>query len=321
MPEDVAQRKDTTSQGSLQDFIDLAQEAKSGQASLLNLVHQLREDESNRVAQVVQPHAAGTPGFSNNPLEQPEQYKEVQAAMARRDVLAAMVTKEQAKDTSHIRHIFNEEIPRNVVASCEDLIINGIGDGITGLFHVGDALSFASEEHYETAGGCNQSRALFYYHTLQMYANRAGRMPTHIILPYTEILQLLTSGQRAPNAARVFPNKLFGVPVIESNAIPEGRGLIIAADEIVLASSPGLEWEFGHSNNELEARGLSAIMLKCKMGLLIKRPETIARLSLDNEHFSSSPGANPAFHQRPCKPRYRQTGPFRRRISPNQENR
>ena len=272
------------------------------------------------MAQVVQPHIAGMPGFSNNPLAQPEHYKEVQTTMAWKDVLAAMVSKEQAKDTSYIRHIFNEDVPRNVVASCEDQLINGNGAGITGLFNVGDALSVASDDRSKDAGRVELTRAFFYYNALQIYVGRTGRKPTHIILPYTEILQLLAAGQRVPKATQIFPNRLFGVPVIESHAIPEGRGLMIAADEIVLASSPGLEWEFGHSNDELEERDLSAIFLKCKMGLLIKRPETIARLSLNNEHFRSSPGANPAFRRRPCNPRYRQTRPAHKRISSHQES-
>ena len=317
MPDDVSQREDTKSRGNLQDFIDVAQEAQSGQLSLLNLVHQLREGESNRVTQVVQPHAAGTPGSSNNPLAQPEQCKEVQATMAWKSVVAAMVTKEQARDTGDIRHIFNEDVPRNVVAACEDQLINGNGAGITGLFNVGDALSVASDDDLGENEERNQTRATFYYHALQMYISRARRKPTHIILPYTEIIQLLPQGQKVLNTARVFPNKFLGMTVIGSKAVPEGRGLMIAADEIVLASSPGLKWEFGHSNDELESQDLSAIILKCKMGLLIKRPETIARLSLNNEHFPSLPGSNPTFRRRPCKPRYRQTKPFRKRISPN----
>ena len=97
IPEDVSLRKDTKSEGNLQDFIDIIRETKSGQGLLLSLVHQLCEGESNRVAHVVQPHAAGIPGFSNNPLAQLEQYREVQATIAWKGVVAAMVTKEQAK--------------------------------------------------------------------------------------------------------------------------------------------------------------------------------------------------------------------------------
>lgn len=317
MPDDVSQREDTKSRGNLQDFIDVVQEAKSGQTSLLSLVHQLHEDKGNRVAQVIQPHAAGMPGFSNNPLVQPEPCKEVRAIMAWKDVVAAMVTKEQAKNTSHMRYIFNEEVPQNVVASCEDQLINGNGAGITGLFNVGDALSVASDDDLSEDEGRNQTRETFYYHALRMYISRARRRPTHIILPDTEIIQLLPQGQKVLNTARVFPNKFLGMTVIGSKAVPEGRGLMVAADEIVLASSPGLKWEFGHSNDELESQDLSAIILKCKMGLLIKRPETIARLSLNNEHFPSLPGSNPIFRRRHCKPRYRQTRPFRKRISPN----
>lgn len=338
MPEDVAQRKDIKSQGSLQDFIDIAHEAKSDQVSLLSLVHQLREDESNRVAQVVQPHVAGMPGFSNNPLAQPEKYQEVQTTMDWKEVLAVMVTKEQAKDTNHIRHIFNEEVPRNVVASCEDQLINGNGDGITGLLHASGAISPTFEESYEESPGCDISRVAFLRNELQSYASRTGRKPTHIILPYPEILELAASGQRMANAARGFPNKLCGVPIIESKYVPEGRGLIIAADEIVLASSPGLEWEFGHSNSELEAHDLSAIILKCKMGLLINRPETLVQLrfygpNVENKYWREAlaKAMKPASIQspnrqerascrRPSKPSYGKTRLARERFLNKQES-
>lgn len=267
LPEIVSQGERIKSPGSLRDFLKTAPKT-----TLSSLVY---KSPSSR-GQVVQPCDSGKPGFSNKPLAQLEQYTpcEVQATMAWKSIIAAVVTREQAQNEKYIRHIFNADVPRNIVAACEDQLINGSESKFTGLLQASDA------DHL----GLNEKRLDFFYKVLEEYAGRAGRMPTHIILPYTEILKLLMSKQqRMTYAAQGFRHKLFdvfGVPVIESTAIPENRGLIIAVDEIVLASPPGLEWEFGYSNSELEARDLSAIILKCKMGLLIKRPETIRQLYL-----------------------------------------
>ncbi len=277
-PGNISQRKDVQSEGGLWDFFKIANENKSGGDLLLGLV--LRET-GNR-AKVVQPYTSGKPGFSNKPLAQPELYtpNEVQATMAWKNVVAAVVIGQRTGEESYQDFILNYVVPRNVVASCEDQLINGTGSEITGLLHTGD----------EDCLTRNEEPIDFLHRALKEYASRAGRMPTHIVLPYTEILALLASGQRMANAARGFRNKsfeVFGVPVIESTAIPENRGLIVAADEITLATSPGMEWEFGHRNKELESCGLSAIILKCQLGLLIKRPEAVVRLNFDGTPLPS----------------------------------
>ena len=237
-----------------------------------------------------------------------------------------------------MRHIFNEEVPPNVVASCEDQLINGNGDGITGLLHASGATSCEGGDRYQREPGSDITRVGFLRQELQSYASRTGRRPTHIILPYAEMLELVVSGRRMANAARGFTNNLFGVPIIESKAVPEGHGLIIASDEIVLASSPGLEWEFGHSNSELESLDLSAIILKCKMGLLIKRPETIVRLRFQGPNLNdkywreafeqairpvptqSSNRQERASCRRPSKPSYGKSRTVRSRFPSKQEN-
>ena len=282
LPEIVSQEKDAQSQGSLQDFIEIARETSSDRFLLPSLAHQLFEG-TDKVAQVVQPYAFGAPGFSNELVEQlkedpPNKIKET---MAKRNIVAAVVLKKQADNKDYIRHIINEDVPRNVVASCEDQIINGNKSGAKGLLHADEAVSYTHSDALPNFISNDASRIPFYYHTLRAYASKANRMPTHIILPHMEIMRILDSVKTTAYATQEFPNKLFGIPVIESKFIQEGRGLMLAVDEILLASSPDLEWQFGCSTNALKSRGLSAIILKCKMGLLINRPETIFRLTLD----------------------------------------
>lgn len=294
LPEDVSRKKLVASEGSLKDVIRFARtKNKSGAYWLLSLILTRFGGASTR-AQIIQPHAAGMPGFANKPLAQPEQYipSKARPTMARQSVVAAVVSKEHAKDERYIRSIINNEVPNNVVASCEDLLINGNGSKFKGLLHTSD----------EERLGMNEERLDFFYKILGEYASRAGRMPTHIILPYTEILKLLTSRQqRMAYAAQGFRLKMFevfGVPVIESDAIPENHGLVIAADEIVLYLPSGLKWKFGHSNNELKACGLATIMLEFEMGLMIKRPETIRQLYLHAPfERNHTPDVSKPFHK------------------------
>ena len=285
LPEIVSHKERIKSPGNLRDFLKDAPKT-----TLSSLVY---KGPSSR-GQVVQPCDSGKPGFSNKPLVQLEQYTpdEIQAHMAWKSIIAAVVTREKAQSDKYIQHIFHADVPRNIVAACEDQIINGSGSKFTGLLQASD------EERLELG----EERIDFFYRVLEEYASRTGRMPTHIMLPYTEILKLLISKQqRITYAAQGFRHKsfdVFGVPVIESAAIPENRGLILAVDELVLASPPGLEWEFGYSNSELEARDLLAIVLRCKMALLLKRPETIRQLSLhtpfERNHTSD---ASKTFHK------------------------
>ena len=274
LPEDVSQETLMTSSG-IRDVIGFAiTRNKSGGALLLSLIPTLFGGASTR-AQVVQPHDSGTPGFANKPLAQPEHYtpNAVQATMTQQSVVAAVVIREHSDDEKYIRSIINTEVPRNVVASCEDLLINGDGSGFTGLLQSSD------EERLKPG----EKQIDFFYRVLEEYASRAGRMPTHILLPYAEILRLLLSKQRMTYAAQSFRHKcfeVFGVPVIASDALPNNRGLLLAADEMVLAFPPGLKWKFGYRNSELESLDLAAIMLEFKMGLMVKRPEAIKQLSL-----------------------------------------
>ena len=276
LPEKLLVPMGIPSQAVLQDFIQADQKLLPGQESFLSLIPQrlYPEGADSGKEEVVQPLASRGPGFSNRLLEQPEKYasSKVKTTMILEGVIAAIVTTDQALDKNYIRFVINEEVARNVVAFCEDRIINGNGSQGTGLLDVGGA------NPTKILG--NENRIRFYCRALREYANSARRAPTHIVLPYTEILELLMEQNKAL-AAPGFPNKLFGIPIIESNAVPEAQGLILAIDEIFLSSYPSMKWEFGHIDSEARNRDLATICLGCKINLAIKCSKAIKKLDLE----------------------------------------
>lgn len=266
-PEDLSESDPVDTPGSLQDFIKAPRTYKPGQALLLDLVQQLLcETNEDSAVRIAEPHTSREPGFSNQSTIYTPNHTETPLCCQK--VVAAIVIKEHAKDTRYRRRIINEDVVQNVVACCEDRLINNTTKGL---------VRGKDEDAMQRPG--NKTRMEFYYEVLKEYAIGTSRMPTHIVLPGTEILELFEE-QRRGGSYQGFSNKLFGVPVISSDALSKRRGLIIAVDELVLCSSPGLKWEFGCNHGEFEQSDLSAIMLECKMGLWSKRPETIFQLSL-----------------------------------------
>ena len=276
LPEGLSLPMDISSQAILQDFIQADQKRLPGRESFLSLIPQrlYPEGAESWREEVVQSHASMEPGFSSKLLKKPKKYipSEAKETTILKGVIAAIVTTEQALDKNYIRFVINEEVARNVVAFCEDRIINGNGNQATGLLSVGGA--------NPAARSGDENRTRFYCRALQEYTNSAGRAPTHIVLPYTAILELLAE-QEIALAAPGSPSKLFGIPIIESNAISEAHGLILAVDEIVLASYPGLQWEFRHVDSEARNLDLARICLRCKMNLIIKHSKAIKKISLE----------------------------------------
>ena len=255
-------------QVSLLDFISAPRTPVPGRVLLLDIVQKLLcKAEADTSISISEPHISKEPGFSN----QSTVYTATPPAPAILDwqeVVAAIVIREQAEDKDYIRRIVHEDVVQNVIACCEDRLINGKGE-VKGLLNICGAIPMARKDE--------KTRMEFYRQALKTYASSAGRSPTHIILPITEILELFDEPTMG-GASQEFSNKLFGVPVIVSDAIPEGQGLIIAVDDIILCTSPGLKWRFGWCDGQCTSSELSAIFIHFKMGLLIKRPGTIARL-------------------------------------------
>lgn len=264
--------------GSIQDFIAAPRTRMPGQTLLLDIVQQLpcNRKPKGDLLWAVEDSSTRTPGFSNESPEKfaPNRPKQTTALL---EVIAALVIKQRAQDESYKRHII-KDIIQNVVACCEDQLINGDSQ-ITGLRHVDNALPIPREN--------NEERITFYRRALKEYANKAGRAPTHIVLPFKEILQLHVErpddvSVRIEETALGFSNKLFGIPVIVSDALPREHGLILTADDIILVSFPGLSWVLISEDDILKTNDLAAIILSFTMGLSIKYPKAVAQLTLEN---------------------------------------
>ncbi len=254
---------------SLLDFISAPRTHVPDRVLLLDIVQKLLcKAEAVKSISISEPHISRKPGFSN----EPSVYTftpQAPAILDWQEVVAAIVIKEQAGDKDYIRRIIHEDVVQNVIACCEDRLINGNKEKIIGLLNICGATTIARKDE--------KTRMEFYRQALKKYASSAGRSPTHILLPSTEIFELFDEPTMGC-ASQEFSNKLFGVPVIVSDAIPEGQGLIIAVDDIILCTSPGLKWRFGWCDGQNTSSELSAIFLHFRMGLLIKRPGTIAQL-------------------------------------------
>ena len=259
----------------LQNLIQAVQKRLHDRALLLSLIRHrfCPKDAGSKVEEIVEPYAPGEPGFSNNLLASGKlpSADKVTVTMARLDITAAIVYKDQMQDENYMRHIINEDVARNVVTFCEDQIINGDGSKIAGLLH----------DSHDTIPIINKRVELFkldfYSDALERYTKIAGRAPSLIALPNKEVMML--ANLHTFQDVQGITDKLFGIPVMASDYLPGDRGLILAVDEISLASS-NLELKFECDKDTLNDRERVQIIVGCNMGLLLKRPEAIARLKL-----------------------------------------
>lgn len=230
-------------------------------------------EAGSEVKEIVDPYTEGGPGFSNKPFE-PKVAKEVRAIIAKQKVVAATICKEKAQDEAYKRDVINENVVRNMVADCEKLLVYGNGEEVAGLLRDSNCTTIERKDEPKLLDFCGRALVDFYscYHS----------QPTHIVLPHEEICQLPVEN---PNSfsTQEYPSQLFGVPLVGSHFLPKKRGLILAVNDIILISSPGLEWEFGRSNDELRTKGLSKIIIKYKVSILVRRPGAVAQLILEDK--------------------------------------
>lgn len=255
----------------VQHLIQAAQKRLLDRVLLLSLIPKriCSKNAGSEVEEIVGPYAPGKPGFSNRATTSDKLpcADTVTATMAGLNVVAATIYEEQVRDENYMRYIINEEVAPNVAGFWEDQLINGDGNKnrIAGLLHDDhDTITIESKSE--------PTQIDFSPRTLEEYGRKAGRTPSLIILPDNEMVRLaeLQLGQDAQG----FPRSLFGIPVTPSGFLLDERGLIVAVDEIVLAaSSPKLKFE-PRDHEQIE------IIVSCNLGLLIKRPGTIAKLDL-----------------------------------------
>lgn len=291
IPEDFSQEEEPhTAQGSLQDFIQVPRAPRLDRFLLLDLVQHclLEKNVGCVVTELVDPYAPGKPGDSNRQHKQFELLvaKEVKAVITRRVVAAATIIEEQARDEEYKRSVINENVVESVITDCEQWLFNGIEEKIRSL--PPDSSNTIIERKGKT------SLVDFCYEAIIEYMGSSHGPSTYtaLVLRREEMQQLLVEHQNNPGplvlSPKGHPISLFGIPLVESYDLPMKRGMLLKANDITLVSSPGLEWVFGSSNDELRDRDLSKIIVKYKVGLLIKRPEEIAQLVLEDQKDQST---------------------------------
>ena len=266
LPEDVSPDRPRKSKSSLQALVQASLVHWPERDLLLGLVQPRPGDVAREGDEAVVFFVSKEPGFSSK--KGPEQKARV--AMTRHEFAATTVIEEQVWDDNYRSRVY-EDVVKNILAYCEDQLINGDGSKVTGLLELNNATPIKKDK--------DESREDFYCRALNEYANITGRKPTHIILSNREQLKWHAEKGMA-YAAREFPQQLIEVPIMALDLVPEDRGLILAVDDIILASSL-VEWEFGFKNYQSSAKGQSRIIVSFEMGLIIKRPEAIVQLVLE----------------------------------------
>ena len=282
IPEDFSQEAPLTSKGSLQDFIQVPRVPRLVRFLLLDRVqHCLCEKKAGCVVtELVDPYAPGKPGDSNR---QNKPFKllvaeKASAVMTERVVAAATIINDQAKDEGCNRRAINEDVVSSMLLDCEQLLFNGIKEGIRKL-PSDSSNTITRKGKPSLVDACGDAIGEY------MSSSHGPSADTVLVLRREEMQQLLVEHQNPGPLVlshKGHPIRLFGVPLVESDDLSEKRGLLLKADDITLFSSPGLEWVFGRSNDELRDRDWSEIIVKYTVGLMLKRPEEIAQLVLED---------------------------------------
>ena len=265
LPEVVPQEEHIETQPGLPKLVDAVQSLWPDQGLLLGLCQPLTWDVDRDGREVVVFPEARQPGSSNT-ARTPQ---EARVPLTQHELVAATVIESQAEDKGRGSVVY-AEVAKSIAAYCEDQLVNGDGSKITGLLGLDGATSITK--------GPRESREDFYSRALGEYASSAGRKPTHIVLSNSERFKWHAE-KVSGHPAHGFPRNLLEVPIITLDCVPADRGLIVAADDIVMVSSP-MEWKLGHKNDELSAKGQSQVIVSFEMGLAIRNPEAIAQLQL-----------------------------------------
>lgn len=268
LPADVTEEAYIKSQKELRDLVQAVRAYWPNRDWLLSLSQLLTWDVDRHGSEAVVFYASREPGSSNE-AKAPQ---EARVPLTRHEIVAATVIASQAKEDGQGSIVYEDAI-RNLVAYCEDQLINGDGSKLTGLLRLSDATSITKS--------IQESREDFYCRTIEEYTSITGRKPTHIVISHSERLKWQAE-KGVGCAAQEFPRDLREVPIIALDFVPEGRGLVLAFDDFLLVSSLW-EWKFGCKDDELSARGQSQIIVSFAMGLAIKHPKAILQLQLVEE--------------------------------------
>ena len=199
------------------------------------------------------------------------------------------IAEECIKSEPQLSRFIETILSRIVVGDLEYQVINGDGNGannIRGLFfrpaEPSKESDRCSDPHYKlTCERTDENLVEFCLKALAKYRrpcpDGAEREPTHIILPAGSWAQLMSQKKQSdghPLAGDL--DKLWNLKILASDFVPEGRGLILAIDDMALVLADGLDWEFGQWLGPF--KGYSGISVTHKANLLIKYPRSIMLL-------------------------------------------
>lgn len=260
----------------LQHLIQANQKRLRGQESLLSLLPKsfCPKDAGSEVEEIIVPYVPGEPGSSNREKESdkppmPRAYK-ASTILARLEVVAATIYVEQAQDKGFMHHIINGDVVREASEACERQLIKGNGNAIKGLLH--DSHGPIARE---SEGESGRERLCLRAH--KEYKKITGRQPSLIVLPNEEMFPVK---HRMRQSTRAFPDWPSITPIVTSDFLPDNLGLLLAADEIVLASSsPTLTFQY--VGNTPWDREQINVIVSCNIGLLVARSKTLFQLGLD----------------------------------------
>lgn len=201
------------------------------------------------------------------------------------------ISNECAEDELGRRQFIHDVLSRIVEGDLEYQVINGDGNeaenNIRGLFFRPSKPSKESEGYPDphdklTCERTDENLVEFYLRALAKYRRPcpggAGREPTHIILPVASWAQLMNQKKQSrsdPLASNL--DKLWKLQILASDFIPEGRGLVLAIEDIKLVLAAGLSWALG-SGQGYSLQGYRTMSVTHKANLFIEYPRSIMLL-------------------------------------------
>lgn len=209
------------------------------------------------------------PAKGNEPRLPKEPSLEARAIMTEHELTVA-ATEDQVHES--LRSLVYDTAVLTLAEYCEELLVKGDGNERKGLLDVRSAEPIAKNKE--------ESWEKFCHRALMERASKIRPSPTHIVL--SNIDKHNWHAEEMKRAAQEFPKQPWGTPLITLDAVPKGRGLILSVNDIDLASSP-LKWEFRCGKDEPRAGGQSEIIIRWEMGLIIRRPEAITQLILEDK--------------------------------------
>lgn len=198
------------------------------------------------------------------------------------------VTRQALADAGQLAAIINDRLVRGLAEKVDDGLLNGLGsmDGILGTSGIQDLDStYFSGNPVRNVGTANE--ILNRIHRAITEVRVTGKaMPSFILMHPAdiEVINTMANGVRGYLAGGPYttqPARIWGLPVVESQAIAEGTALVGDGSQATVFDRMGATIYTTDSHADFFIRNIVTVLAEQRLALAVYRPAAFAAVDID----------------------------------------